>query len=834
MELRFGAGIKPTEGGLVLSRGFELPRGERKEFVFDADLTKLSLPIKRVLIKGHPRKEKECEHGFAELTAKADDGTILYHQVFPFVIDGIIRKPPKELKESPYETAFGLQTTYAPLSRKLLVKIDRPYLKRRAEGISGSVKLIEPGSGKVVVSAPIPPFRNDYSEFTLDLKKLKIPVETEQDWKKLQEVRKLNRVIMEKNRGLKSAGKPVIPLVEVPPERTVEYTVEATLTTERGEALASVSKSIRLKGYQFEWLGNNIGISDEVIPPWTPIKWRNGRLYLWNKIYKLDGLGLAEEIINGGRKQLSSAMKLLAMVDGQESELPHPLPTLKELMDAGAELAGQARVSKLRIKVLTRVELDGFVLNRMRLVPESEVKVEGLSLSIEFPKDEVPCSVTTSGGWSASYGWRPEKWDSRETASGSRYGSFVPYVFLTDSERGFCWFADNDMGWVIDPSRPALELFGQGEKVVLRVNFVGRASVLREPRTIEYGWMVTPQKPQPPQWRAYHISYYKPYPEARCVFWNDADWAVLWPYYSSPYPWDYEKSRKTLQRSIRKGVRPCVGNIAHSIARYRDYKGRWFNGLCTDIGRIPGSTANGNVTRDKISNDFQLWHFERWVKLSGLSGIYFDENYLGEEWNYLTGTAYFLPDARIQPGYSYLGLREYNKRLRYMFESNGKKPPYLWLHTTSGQPVDAWMPDVGMEAENVEPTGVDNDYLEALPASRLRSIGMGRNLGCAPLIMCQSQRHWRDDISPFMVHQFLGWGLAHDCLPEGVGFWGVLASELEIWHDDINFLPYWKPGTAVEATVEGVLVSAHSRPRHIVLWVVNTTMESRRVRIQLT
>ena len=42
-------------------------------------------------------------------------------------------------------------------------------------------------------------------------------------------------------------------------------------------------------------------------------------------------------------------------------------------------------------------------------------------------------------------------------------------------------------------------------------------------------------------------------------------------------------------------ARKCVGNIAHAIARYRDYKGREFNELGADWGETLGDLSNGNV-----------------------------------------------------------------------------------------------------------------------------------------------------------------------------------------------------------------------------------------------
>ena len=823
VTVRCGAGVEPAQGDLVLTKQVLGLGGARETFTLSGDLTKLALPRKKVVVQKKPRVEKEFPHGLCEVTAKAAE-TTLYHQVFPFVIDGVVRKPPAAIRKSPYDTPFGLQAFHAPLSKKLIVKIDRYYMAAKA--IRGWARLIDPRSKNDVAKRPIAPFRNDYSQFAMDLANLKLPVQTQADWERAQPV-------IEENKKLAKAGKPLKP---VPGPQPAEYTLEVVLDDRSSRLGPMMTLPVKLMGCEFEWLPNTVGISDKVIPPWTPVRWRDGTVSVWNKTYRLNGLGLAEEIVNDGRPQLSAPMRLeIPMLSKETPVRKVSAPKLEKLTDAYAELSGSARFGELAIATKTRVEFDGCVLNTMRLEPKGPVPLNRLSLVVRMPKAEAPCFVTTAGGWSATHGWTPERWDSRETSSGSRVGNFVPYLFLTDSERGFCWFADSDQGWLLDPDKPTQELTTEGDTLTLRIHFVTKATTLKEPTTIRYGWMVTPQKPQPPGWRATHIAPHKPYPKATTVFYgmDQTNWAVLWPYYSSPYPWDYEKSKKAFDNSRERGVVLCAGNIAHAIARYRDAKGRWFNELAADWGAVPGNRSNGNVTRCRDTNDFQVWHFDQWVKRSGMQGIYFDENYLGEEWNALKGGAYLLPDERVQPGYSYLGLREYNKRLRTMFEANGLEPPYLWLHTTSGHPVYAWMPDVAMEGENVAPTGMDNDYLSCLPAGRLRAIGMGRNLGAAAVIMCQADRHWKPEIGRFMCEQFVGWVLAHDCLPEGGTLWPVLAAELEMWHDDVRFLPYWKRHATIDTTTRDVLVSAHVRPRHAVLWIVNTSHDDRQASVRV-
>jgi hypothetical protein len=849
VQLRFGAGPAAAAGDQVVQQQVVVADGGRRPLVFSGDLTSLKLPLRSVEIDG---ARKDAPSGCCEVTAKTADGDVLYHQVFPFALTGWVRTPPAALKASPYDTAFGLSASYAPLNKKLIVKADRLYMPRRAEVAGGVARL--KGLGGVVAQRKIAPFYYDYSEFPMDLGGLTVPVETEADWaaskgaetenqRTATENRKAeeeNRKITEENRRRAAAGKPPAPLLPIRPLRPVraakapaEYDLEVVLTDAEDKPVAAATTKVKLLGYQFEWLPSDVGVSDRVIPPWTPMQWNAGTISMWNKTYRMNGLGLADEVVNAGSRQLSS-MKMVAVVDGRRIEIKPGRPVLRRQTEAGIDLSGEAEAEGLRLDVASRVEFDGCVTNTMQLRGAGDATLNRLSLVVTMPKEEAPCFVTTSGGWSAYHGWTPEKWDSRETALGSMIGNFVPYVLLTDSDRGFCWFADSDQGWLLDPAAATLEMAHQGDQVVFRANFVTRPGSIRRPTTIRYGWTITPQKPQPKGWRNWIIGQH-PNAKGRGVFWCDADWAVLWPYYSSPFPWDYEKSKQALEYGDgRHGLVSCVGNIAHAIARYCDYKGRWFNDLAADWGNVPGDLSNGDVCRPPHGpNDFQLWHWDRWIKRSNLGGLYFDETYLNAEWNYLAGNAYLTADQRVQPGYSYLGLRDLYKRLRYVFHANGKQPPCLWLHTTSGHPVYCWMPDVSMEGENVEPANAENDYLECLPASRIRSIDMGRNLGAAPFVMCQTDRHYNPAFSDPLIDQFVGWLLLHDVLPEGVEFWHVLAGEMQMWHDDIRFLPYWKPRRGLECKTPDVLVSAHVRPGCAAVWIMNTARAGRRAEVAI-
>lgn len=687
LVVRIGGNVEATPQDHIVKRSLTVGPGERKQVVIEGSFDDIDLPTGRFPLVLDPSQRETFRHGFAEITATRRDGLVLYQQLVPFVIDNFVVEGPEEIVRNPYDASIGVNATLAPLSRQLLVQVDRLYMDEPTRVAGGTAALTDAETGEVLATRKIAPFRHDDSDFAIDLADVEMPVETEADWLQQQ--------------AAKKAGE------QAPGVKPRPLRLKVDLVNAEGAPLATAEQAVEAMTYEFEWLGNRIGMSDEVIPPWEPVVVDGKTVSMWNKTYDVNALGLADRIVNSEAPQLSGPMRLEAVIDGETLHIePGDLEAGKSV-PVRAEWRGETRTDRLAIDVDSAVEFDGAVFNTMRIQPAQNVSLKRLSLVVEMPEREGELMVTTSGGWNAFHGWTPRKWDSRQTSSGSVAGSFVPYVLLTDSERGFQVFADNDKGWRVDPDLPTHEVVRENGKTKLRVNFVHRAKEgLSEPTTVEYGWITTPQKPQPANWRGYELWTYSTYPEATAMFWTDADWALVYPYFTSPFPWDYEKSKELLQQRKDRGTIPAVGNIAHAIGRYQDYKGRTFLPVAGDWAPVPGQrTGRGDVARSRGATDFQVWHYDKWIRDSDLVALYFDEPYLHEDRNFLTGGAYLTEDERIQPGYSYLDLREYFLRLRYLFHSHGLDRPNLWIHTTAGQPVYSWFPDLSMAGENVAPMG---------------------------------------------------------------------------------------------------------------------------------
>ena len=836
VELRFQKGVTPADDDKVEKQHISLTAGARQALSYAGNVTEQS--------KGN----------FTFKVTKAD-GTLIYRQSFPYAVSGWTPQlPTRPEKEKPAEE-LAVTALYGPETKTVFVKADIFDLPGRENVAAAEAKVVDPATGKTLATAALRPFKEWYGGVELKLAGVDIPVadftQLKDYWASAHAISDSNNFIKVenekrdlKNKHLKPGEAPVALLEKIPappaPTKVAGKPVDVIVTVKdkAGQELRTNKTAVELIAYKAEWMNNTVGITDKVIAPWTPVEVNGGDVKVWNRTLSLDGLGLARQVRHGAVAHLAAPMRLVAVKDGQEIEFQAGAPKVTRHVEAEADLTGSAEAAGLKITGKTHVEFDGFVNINLDLAPAGKdaVKLDKLFLEIALPAEKATHFCTTAGGWATIHDVLPDHWTSASTASGMLVGDFVPYIWLTDSDYAFLWFADHDKGWNLDPERKnsAQEIVRRDGKVFLRVNFFAIPTAVTGLRTLTWGWQTFPSRPLPAGWRATFCANSPPVPHTKnTYFWIDADWSVLWPYYCGPFPWSLAKSKAMFGDPERNPLhRPCVGSIAHSIGRYRDYDGNQFPGLAVDWGATPGQIGNSDVTASKGPNDFRLWHYQKWVREGGYRGMYVDENYLALEDNFLTGNAYWRPDGLLQRGYNYVGLREYFKRLKIMFAQNNVSAPNLWQHITSGAAYHAWFGDIFYEGENVEPTDLNFDYIEVLPAGRLRAIGSSKCAGGAMTMMCQSQRHatkWVDKHN----HQYIGWVMAHDVLPEQSTLYPNLVEAGHLYSANCEFHPYWKPSPFTTTTAD-CLVSAHTADGRALLWIVNIGRKDANVEVSVT
>lgn len=877
VEFRWHGGSEPGEASdIVETRKIALKAGGRETLVFEGEAPEafVATVTEQQIVNGE-RKQVRVERKRGVLTvsvAAEGESAPLYRQSFAYTRSGWEWRRPERPADAPPGKPLSARIQYGPESHALVLRADILHLPEREHVAVASVRVLDPAAGeRELLAADLPPFAEWYSGLVLKLDGIDAPLwdhrpqdeaaarrkaiqNANEDAKRNDQLARerhaqaMKRWQAAKEKDAARAGDPpaappplllqeVPPLPEGPAPRKI--LVEVVAKDAAGNVLAADRQAVNLLRHRFSWQGTDAGLSDTVIPPWTPVEAKGSTFRVWNRALDLDGLGTARRIDNGGVRQIR-AMRLVATLDGKDIVVDGGTPSVGKRAEAWAEFSGQATVGGLALSAASRLEFDGCLVTDFTYGPApgaGTVRLDGLRWEVELPADEATHYCATAGGWAAVHDALPDRWTSRQTGSGMIAGDFVPYIWLNNGERAFLWFADSDKGWITERERavPTQEIVRDGDRVTLTVRFVETPAELTAARTLRHGWMTFPSRPLPAGSRAVICAQSKEdYPGARFThFWFDGDWAVLWPYYCSPFPWSMERSKALFDQMLASrgpDHRPCVGSIGHSIGRYQDYEGRTFGDFAVDWGEMPGQIGNSDVTQSQGPIDFRLHHYRRWVREAGFKGLYIDENYLSYDRNPLTGGAHILPDGRTQPGYSYLGLREYFKRMMVMFHQEGVARPNLWMHITGGAAYHAWFGDILMEGENVEPTDEEWDYLEVLPPGRMIAIGSPLCNGSTTIMMCQAQRH----PTPFAakhVHQFVGWVMAHDILPEGVRWYGPIAQAARLHADAVSFHGYWRPGAPAKTADPGCLVSTHRTADRALLWVVNTTRADREVAV---
>jgi len=271
---------------------------------------------------------------------------------------------------------------------------------------------------------------------------------------------------------------------------------------------------------RFAWEGNSLGLTDQVFAPFEPLTVDGNKVSVVLRTYSLGGLGLPASITASGNVSAGGPEELLAQPAALRVDDGQRLTGKGSFTSATGQQAvfeGQASHPAVVVKSRTITEYDGCMRVELELAPGEE-KRELRKLWLDLPiRDKMaplwhlvrsktirsnPAGLTPPGAgliWDSVHGFNAPIF----------YGSFLPYVWLGAEERGLCWFADNDKGWVLDVdekapdnSTPCLELHRGNGLLTLRVNLVQKPITLATTRKIVFGLMASPAKPMPADWRA--------------------------------------------------------------------------------------------------------------------------------------------------------------------------------------------------------------------------------------------------------------------------------------------------------------------------------------------
>jgi len=296
---------------------------------------------------------------------------------------------------------------------------------------------------------------------------------------------------------------------DVPPLPEGEFELELVLD---GVKHSRVARSF--VRHHFDWEGNQLGLSDRLIPPYTPIQLKKNRVKTILRSHEFDSLGLWSRVrITDSRDRqkelLAAPTRLEIGLDGQKPVRVKgagvkwdPVPESGTHLDGTAKWKTEAGIHG---KIRVHWDFDGLMTWKFTIEP-TDRKIDSLTLTIPMNDALAPLMHACTDGIRFNHaGFVPQGegtvWKSQDAPRREIVGNFVPYLWVGAEEPGITVCAENDRGWINDPETPCQEIVRDGKTLNLVFHLISKPSKIKSPRTITLAFQATPIRPMPTGWR---------------------------------------------------------------------------------------------------------------------------------------------------------------------------------------------------------------------------------------------------------------------------------------------------------------------------------------------
>jgi hypothetical protein len=571
---------------------------------------------------------------------------------------------------------------------------------------------------------------------------------------------------------------------------------------------------------KFFWEDNHAGESGEVIPPFTPLQVSGNTVSAWGRDYTFANSGFPSAITSRNASMLAYPVTLagtndhgvLSFSDQETLETVSAAPNKVTLK--GTSTADGGRVT---VENNIDIEYDGMMKYTVKIIPDpAGVNFTNLHLDIPLKNENAillhPIGDLANSGWGKS-GYLPSGsgmvWNSKTFKKSNQsevLGTFLPYFWLGDYDRGLAFMADNDKGWISDDNNAEVEFIREGGALIARLNLFNTPKTITEPREIVFALEASPARPEPANWRA------APWGDPNWSSWGSGDLRGSFEGFTRPPDLDYFKSRMRALQSLQgQANQACAGYSPKDFwdypATYTD-ENRYFQ-LDWAVGNT-SLRGEGNILPQR--NQCIAGYTDTLMKDPSGSYIncyYSDDNSVFPKYDFLNGTAYVRDDGKIQAGYTMFAHRDYYKRLATVFRDN--HGPYgMMIHMTDYMVVPSYS-FWDSKHDNERGGQYETDPIGSYSLGNIVTTSMSRQYGMAA--SWHDPKNWSIDIANGgadlgtlqLLHDILGRSSAVDerATPAKKIF--------GIGESDVDFMGYWLLQPDKDPKVKDIKMSAWVR-----------------------
>ncbi len=715
-----------------------------------------------------------------------------------------------------------------------------------------------------------------------------------------------------------------------PPLPEGEYTVELSLS--RGDTLAD-SAEMALVRERFEWEHTTLGKERVIIPPWTGISLpsadggvdRHSRVAMWGREYRLANTGLPAAMRSQGEHVLGdTGMSLTGVIDGATVVAIGDSPPAITLIPgqifpadfASYELAANAcpvagedfqleatdgyaveveaasALGPVDVRVHGRVDYDGLYTIRMTLAAATPVTVERLTLTVPIHNQanlyRFSRTLDLHSLGAIPQGEGVLRKSSNLPPHPALTGNFVPVVFAGDYDRGLFWMAESDLGWSVEDDQEQVTLVREDGQLQLRFHLFAKATVVDQPRTLEFAFLATPSRPKAVGYRqaffagkhthdtagfrfygggvnGFQLYTAEDYEGLRRFLYEDED-GIRDHYYDEADKPEGHGSYYRVRSTAAQAGHPltlygCTWGANAGMKEFATFGSAWTHTARTLEVKSPhteflnwtnfGGTAKWDSPAELTSVytlmddsfvDAWLWHMVRIGKYSGVNGCFFDcfeslpRALRGRVKTDINGIAYRREaDGQLRPFANPLRYHRRTRRFATALWLAGRPPAMLQSNNFDNTYGPTWFVEGDMYlnklGDDFIDQGITPDVYAAYTAS---SSGMAKATSHVATAPGPNGRPIFDDAIFSMI---LAYGILHDIAHSGNPHWlssnyqavtRALTEELDIGDPSVRHIPYWRPDGALTLSDPRVLAGGYVHPdkQRALIAVLNPTEET--------
>jgi len=579
-----------------------------------------------------------------------------------------------------------------------------------------------------------------------------------------------------------------------------------------------------------EWLGNQIGLEDVVLPPWTPVEVEGTNLRCWAREYQFADTMLPSQIIAKDAPLLAEPLALKLLGEAGPAPLTAQSVLLLEHTPTRARMAGEATAQiggrQTTFRTSLTFEYDGLLLVEMSCDDPAQLGARGLTIDIPVRDEHALYLHRYITRWQPNSGSMPAGQGVLDTTA------FVPFAWFGDNDRGLFWFAESDEMWPNGKAENAIEVVREGDRVVLRLNVMGADQTLPDDWKLVFGLQATPVKPIPRAARNWRMTGALAGDRVRAR----QNIQIVWPNpraqdslaaFGWPEARDEEAFRQHLDGLHDRGLMAvpylCLTWVTDSTPEWqffrRDWEGKSYDSSIPEAG-WPHQFALVSPV-GKGYSDFIIWKTRQFMEQYHIDGTYHDQTHPYTSTNLRAGWGYER-DGKRYVTYPILGYRALYRR-NYAMVKSLPWPTFTQAHMSGKMvvPVLAY-DDTYLDGEHFRGI-VKDSYMDVTTLDAFRAEYMGRQWGLAPVFLPEFDAEHRDLVEPtrglmalLMIHDINVWPIW--CNAQVVD--DAFVALDEFGYADAEFIPYFNPRPPARMELADVHISAYQKDDGSTLLIV--------------